>query len=160
MLCGLEALRVRRFTHRDIKPENVLYDQSTGVYKLTDFGCAEDFYKIKQSERGSFGYILPKKNTTLNFGNWGHVNDKYGIGVVAWVAKYRKFPYSIPDTWEIQNGDHHILAIKNFMKSFIPESTTQDVDLNRIRNYFVHEVIPMFNLQSRSSNTLKPTGQG
>ena len=65
MLCGLQALRVHQFTHRDIKTENVLYDETTGVYKLTYFGLAENYNKLRRSQKGSPGYILPKSTTII-----------------------------------------------------------------------------------------------
>jgi serine/threonine protein kinase len=142
MICGLEALRQYDFSHRDIKPENVLYDEGTGVYKLTDFGLSECTTTKRRSHRGSTPYILPMHTHIAKGYNWGQANDKYGIGVVAHVAKTGKFPYHPPKNPDGVNTLQHWMAMKTFMKQ-TTQQTTDDEDMNRIAKYFQHEVLPM-----------------
>lgn len=147
MLCGLETLGKYEFAHRDIKPENVLYDDTTGVYKLTDFGLSESTNKNERSQRGSLAYVLPMHTRIAEGKNWGQANDKYGIGVVAWVAKTKRFPYPIlPTTFDEVNGPQHWENMKAFLKRTEQQCTSDDMDMNRIAKYFKHEVLPMINI--------------
>ena len=143
MLNGLEALRQHGYAHRDIKPENVLYDDITGVYKLTDFGLSERTNTQQRSERGGSVYILPLRTHIAEGKNWGQANDKYGIGVVAWVAKMKKYPYTPPSGLRAVDRVEHWGKMKTFMSGI---GSSDDADMKLIAAYFKHEVIPMIDI--------------
>jgi serine/threonine protein kinase len=143
MLNGLEALRIRGYAHRDIKTENVLYDDITGVFKLTDFGLSERIDTKQRSVRGTPGFILPKRTHIAEGKNWGQANDKYAIGVTAWVAKKKKFPYNIPNDLSDADTPQHWTNVTTFMNSI---QDVDDADMRRIAAYFKHEVLPMIDI--------------
>jgi cyclin-dependent kinase 2 len=43
VLSGTEACHAHRIVHRDLKPQNILFDRTSGVLKLADFGLARTY---------------------------------------------------------------------------------------------------------------------
>jgi len=146
MLCGLQALREHEFAHRDIKPENVLYDEETTVYKLTDFGLSEGIRTSQRTHRGTPGYILPIGTHISTGYNWGQANDKYGIGVVAWVALMRRNPENQPKTLAEVNTLENWTNMSAFMTTVVSMRGNTKTDLARLAAYFDTQVIPMIDI--------------
>jgi hypothetical protein len=144
VVCGLKVLQERGFAHRDIKPGNILYDENTGVYKLTDFGYSGPTTEVKKSQRGTPAYVLPKQ-ATLNPGyNWGQANDKFGLGIILLeiVMKgyitHRSFAETNqPDYWNYLQELFTALENKHF------DTNTRLSDRDYMWLYFKEEVVPM-----------------
>ena len=64
ILSGLNALNKKKIIHCDIKPENILYNPSTNIAQITDFGLSRTFnYDINRNygfTGGTLPYMAPE----------------------------------------------------------------------------------------------------
>lgn len=65
----------RDMMHLDIKPDNILFDKTSGTFKIADFGTAKKD-SIQTTYDGTAGYMAPEI-----FGNFDKQVDKWSIGV-------------------------------------------------------------------------------
>ena len=149
VLCGLKALQERGFSHRDIKPGNILYDENTGVYKLTDFGTSALTTEENISQRGTPPYVLPN-HVILNPGhNRGQANDKFGIGII--LLQIVKDLRAEKANYEDMDNPKYWEGLKQFFNQILTKRLDTDKKLSDedyVWLYFKEEVIPMINLHS------------
>ncbi|MFN8577754.1 MAG: protein kinase [Candidatus Sericytochromatia bacterium] len=67
----------RDMMHLDIKPENILFDKSSGIFKISDFGIS-DKSSLKEGSGGTIGYVAPEMYNTNKYDN---KSDQWSIGL-------------------------------------------------------------------------------
>src|SRR4026208_1353024 len=95
---GVQAAHDANIVHRDLKPENVMYDPSTRLVKLLDFGIATD-PRASSDERltragffvGTLMYIAPE---ALSGEIVTAAADQYSLATIAYFLLTRSLPYS------------------------------------------------------------------
>src|SRR5438105_1793967 len=95
---GVQAAHDAGIVHRDLKPENVMYDPTTRVVKLLDFGIATDT-QASSDERltragffvGTLMYIAPE---ALSGEIVTAAADQYSLATIAYYLLTRCLPYT------------------------------------------------------------------
>jgi len=95
---GVQAAHDANIVHRDLKPENVMYDPSTRLVKLLDFGIATDT-QASSDERltragffvGTLMYIAPE---ALSGEIVTAAADQYSLATIAYYLLTRCLPYT------------------------------------------------------------------
>lgn len=95
---GVQAAHDAGIVHRDLKPENVMYDATTRLVKLLDFGIATDT-QASGDERltragffvGTLMYIAPE---ALSGEIVTVAADQYSLATIAYYLLTRSLPYT------------------------------------------------------------------
>ena len=95
---GVQAAHDAGIVHRDLKPENVMYDATTRLVKLLDFGIATDT-QASGDERltragffvGTLMYIAPE---ALSGEIVTAAADQYSLATIAYYLLTRSLPYT------------------------------------------------------------------
>jgi serine/threonine-protein kinase len=95
---GVQAAHDAGIVHRDLKPENVMYDPTTRIVKLLDFGIATDT-QASGDERltragffvGTLMYIAPE---ALSGEIVTAAADQYSLATIAYFLLTRCLPYT------------------------------------------------------------------
>lgn len=90
---ALDYAHKQKVVHRDIKPANIIYDQKTGVLKVTDFGvaCLTDTSKTKTGTiLGSPSYMSPEQ---LAGNKVDGRSDLFSLGVTMYQLLAGELPF-------------------------------------------------------------------
>ena len=90
---ALDYAHKQKIVHRDIKPANIIYDQVTGVLKVTDFGiaCLTDTSKTKTGTiLGSPSYMSPEQIAGKRVDGR---SDLYSLGVMMYQLLSGELPF-------------------------------------------------------------------
>lgn len=100
LLEGVSYLHSHDIMHRDIKSANILYNKSTKLYKLIDFGMARSSKKYNDCgytvDVSTYHYQPPEM--TLNMKNYGFEVDIYSLGIV-FIEHLCDIVLNLPITW-------------------------------------------------------------
>lgn len=95
---GVQAAHDAGIVHRDLKPENVMYDESTGVVKLLDFGIATDTDTAPEQRLtragffvGTLMYVAPE---ALSGELVTPAADQYSLATIAYFLLTGCLPYT------------------------------------------------------------------
>ncbi len=81
-LCNaLHFCEQNRIIHQDIKPDNIFFDKENNVYKLGDFGIAQETGRAtaKKGRPGTLSYMSPE---VFQRSEVTHALDLYGLGML------------------------------------------------------------------------------
>ena len=70
----------KQVAHRDIKPENIMYDCSSGVVKIIDFGFGVTSKEKLKTFCGTPSYMSPQIVAKKPY--WGPAADIWAVGVI------------------------------------------------------------------------------
>ena len=95
---AVQAAHEQKIVHRDLKPENIMYDPSTGMVKLLDFGIATDT-DIEPEQRltragffvGTLMYVAPE---ALSGELVSPAADQYSLATIAYFLLTGCLPYT------------------------------------------------------------------
>ena len=64
VLDGLSYIHKEHLCHRDIKPDNIVFDETSGVVKIVDFGVSKNMnirgrYELMLTNTGTLAYKAP-----------------------------------------------------------------------------------------------------
>lgn len=111
--------------HRDIKPKNIMFDQTTGQYKLVDLGIgyiSETPYRdnSKSKSNGSRFYSSPEQfeSNQDNRVEITFASDQFSLGVVLFERATGKHPYKDYDETKFNNYGAAV--------SLLPPQKTED----------------------------------
>ncbi len=89
---GLAYAHKKGIVHRDIKPANILYEKSTGLAKVADFGIARksDDLTLTTAGMGTMNYMAPEQREDAR--SVDHRADIYSLGVMVYEMFTGKLP--------------------------------------------------------------------
>lgn len=92
ILSAVYYMHKRGVCHRDLKPENMLYDNESGLLKVTDFGTATHFKPGQKFSAlvGTPYYVAPE---VVN-GSYDEKSDIWSVGVILYVILSGAPPFS------------------------------------------------------------------
>lgn len=114
---ALEVCAKHKIIHKDIKPDNILVSKD-GVFKLGDFGIAQDLTAMLQSDDhrgGTLNYLAPEvyHNRSMDYRV-----DIYGLGMVMYrLLNDRRIPF-LPE--KASENDADIARNRRFKGEQIP----------------------------------------
>lgn len=116
-LCdALEHVHSAGIIHRDVTPMNVVWNRSTGVLKLIDFGIStalpREMIEVRRPEllEGTLLYISPEQTGRMNCGV-DYRTDLYALGATLYFALTGRPPFISDDPLELVHA-HLALAPK------------------------------------------------
>ncbi len=102
----LGYIHSNKIIHRDIKPHNILYNETTGEVKITDFGIAsllgrehENIYDPWMIS-GTLPYMSPEQTGRINR-SIDHRTDLYSLGISFYEMLTGTLPFSSKDPLDI-----------------------------------------------------------
>jgi predicted ATPase/class 3 adenylate cyclase len=138
----LDYLHQSHIIHKDIKPSNFIYDQMSGILKLTDFNYStklkhetQDIVPPSKLE-GTLAYMAPEQTGRMNM-NIDYRADYYALGVTFYEMLTGTLPYKYTDPLEMLHA--HIA-------NPIPEITNLDIEIPPV----IYEII--VKLMAKSPN--------
>ena len=65
VLDGLAYIHDKHLCHRDIKPDNIVFDETSGIVKIVDFGVSKNMnirgrYELMLTNTGTLAYKAPE----------------------------------------------------------------------------------------------------
>lgn len=90
---ALEYAHSKQIIHRDIKPANIIYEPSTELVKVTDFGVARIVDSAKTNTGDILGSPLYMAPEQLKAGKVQPATDVYSLGVTLYQLLSGKLPF-------------------------------------------------------------------
>ena len=125
MVLAIEAIHQQGFTHKDINPRNFVYNRSTGLLKVIDFGISErlehvpdKMMKTDLKVKGSIQYLAPEQ--TGRFSRvLDHRADFYALGATFYEMLLGQAPFSAEDAMGYIHA--HIALMPPSLSLEVPE---------------------------------------
>jgi serine/threonine-protein kinase TNNI3K len=90
-MCYLHGWRPRPILHRDLKSLNLLYDSSSRMVKISDFGIARPYDTVQYRHlRGSWHWLAPEVYVGEVYST---AADVYSFAICAWEVCTRQAPF-------------------------------------------------------------------
>jgi len=102
----LGQIHRQNITHKDINPANLVFNPTTGVLKIIDFGISTQFSKqhltLKNPDvlEGTLAYMSPEQTGRMNRALDYH-SDFYSLGVTFYELFTGKLPFESKDAMEL-----------------------------------------------------------
>lgn len=113
--------------HKDIKPHNIIFNQVSGMVKLTDFSIASLLTRENQEItnpdklEGSLPYISPEQTGRMNR-SIDYRTDFYSLGVTFYQILTGKLPFESNDPLELIHGHIAMMPTEpHALRSEIPQ---------------------------------------
>ncbi len=106
-LCAtVEAIHHNNIIHKDIKPHNLIYNEDTGILKLTDFASSSSLPRENPvltgpgAHAGTLAYMSPEQTGRMNRGV-DYRTDFYSMGVTFYEMLTGRWPFVFDDPIEL-----------------------------------------------------------
>lgn len=104
ILAALEYCHSKKICHHDLKPENILIfeDGVKTIYKITDWGLADNISEELKRDKGSIDYASPE--ILQKTGHYCDKSDMWAVGVIAYTCIEGYYPHKGKNKQQIKNS--------------------------------------------------------
>lgn len=117
-------VHAQRVIHKDINPANIVWNVSTGVVKLIDFGISTELSRESQAVRnpniieGTLAYTSPEQTGRMNR-SMDYRTDLYSLGATLFHLFTGELPFDVEDPMELVHC--HIARVPRLVSEINPE---------------------------------------